>query len=255
VDVFVSIGSKLNPKQEAFVVAVENRLRTEGLTPHTLNRNSWSTAAPLAAVNELMDRCDGAVVLGLERLYFPSGGVERRGSTAKADLKDPVILATSWNHIEATVAHTRGLPLFVIVDENLRADGLLEPGNDWNVAPLKIDASALNSDMFRELLRDWKQKVVKRKADLAAAAAAQAASAAAATTPVAPLEPSKLSTIQLLGALRLAEVWALLGAIVVMLAAAFGAGVKLAPLLDKDKPAGPAATASASPAAARPNPR
>ena len=70
IDVFVSVGGTANEAQENFVRAVEERLRSEGLIPHTVGRNTFSADAPLKTVEQLMDKCAGAVVLALERTYF-----------------------------------------------------------------------------------------------------------------------------------------------------------------------------------------
>ena len=45
--VFVSVGGTANEQQEAFVRAVEERLRSEGLVPHTVGRNTFSADSPL----------------------------------------------------------------------------------------------------------------------------------------------------------------------------------------------------------------
>lgn len=70
-NVFVSVGGTANDRQEAFVRAVEDRLRSEGLIPYTVGRNTFSADAPLKAVTELLDKCSGAVIIVLERTYFP----------------------------------------------------------------------------------------------------------------------------------------------------------------------------------------
>jgi hypothetical protein len=54
--IFVSVGSTSSDQQEAFVCAVEARLRAEGLVPHTVGRNTFSSDAPLQAVTELMNQ-------------------------------------------------------------------------------------------------------------------------------------------------------------------------------------------------------
>ena len=45
-------------------------LRSEGLIPHTVGRNTFSSDAPLKKITELLDGCEGAVVIALERLFF-----------------------------------------------------------------------------------------------------------------------------------------------------------------------------------------
>lgn len=52
-NVFVSVGGTATEQQQAFVRAVEDRLRSEGLVPHTVGRNTFSSDAPLKAVTEL----------------------------------------------------------------------------------------------------------------------------------------------------------------------------------------------------------
>jgi len=136
-DVFVSVGTGLSAQQEEFVAAVEQRLRAIALNPCTIGRNTFSTEAPLHAIMELMDRCDGAVVIAIERYHFPEG-IERRGSPNETVLKN-VTFPTAWNQVEAAMAYGRGLPLLVLVDDRLRCDALLEKGNDWFVQPLPLN--------------------------------------------------------------------------------------------------------------------
>lgn len=77
-DVFVSVGGTATEQQETFVRAVEDRLRSEGLVPHTVGRNTFSADTPLKTITDLLSRCSGTVVIALERSYFASG-IEKRG--------------------------------------------------------------------------------------------------------------------------------------------------------------------------------
>ncbi|MFS7382694.1 hypothetical protein AB6870_11470 [Rahnella inusitata] len=155
--VFLSVGSAVNSEQEAFVQAIENRLRSEGLTPFTLGRNHFSSEAPLKAITDLMDNCVGTVVIALERLYFPSGTERRGGENAISLLQTSI--TTPWNHIEAALSYSRGLPLLVIVTTEVRKEGLLEPGYDWFVQQVEPKASALNTNEFNGILASWKMKL------------------------------------------------------------------------------------------------
>ena len=157
-NVFVSVGGTATEEQEAFVRAVEERLRSEGLTPHTVGRNAFSTDAPLRAVTEVLDKCSGTIVIALERSYFPSG-VEKRGGTNETPLFG-VKLPTPWNQIEAAMAYSRKHPLMVIAEEGLKNEGLLEHGNDWYVQSVKPTITALSTAEFNGILSNWKQKVM-----------------------------------------------------------------------------------------------
>src|SRR5271169_2837474 len=99
--VFVSVGATSNAKQEDFVRAVEERLRSEGFTPYSVGRNTFTSDAPLKAVTDLLDKVSGAVIIALERSFF-SSGIERRGGPREVRVEN-VILPTPWNHIEAAM--------------------------------------------------------------------------------------------------------------------------------------------------------
>lgn len=211
-EIFVSVGSTATDAQEKFVCAVEDRLRAEGLTPHTVGRNTFSSDAPLKAVVELMDRCAGVVVVAFERKYFPTG-LERRGGPKQVEISD-VRLPTPWNQIEAALAYSRGLPLLVIVEEGLRSEGLLEQGYDWYVQSVALDAAALSTKEFNGVLADWREKV---KIQSGIPERHKSASS----------NVEQMSVGQLLGSIKPAQLWSVLVAIVGAIAGAFTLGAKL----------------------------
>jgi len=207
-NVFVSVGGTANDAQEAFVQAVERRLRAEGLVPHTVGRNTFSNDAPLKTVTELLDRCVGTVVIALERSYFPSG-LDKRGGPKEAALSD-VRLPTPWNQIEAAMAFSRGHPLMVIVEHGLKSEGLLERGSEWYVQWVKVEEAALGTAEFNGILATWKQKMLQ----------------APRPGPVRK-GPAEMTVGELIGGLKPAQLWSLLGALAVLVAGAFALGGKL----------------------------
>lgn len=210
-DIFVSVATGLNTQQEEFVAAVEDRLRAKGHTPRTIGRNTFSADAPLQAVTDLMKQCSGVVVIALERFHFPHGE-ERRGTDQHRSLAD-VKMTTAWNQIEAAMAYDAGLPLLVIVEQDLRKEGLLERGNDWYVQELPITPSSLSSPAFSGILDNWHDRIIDR---------ASSDNRRGKLTDI-----SKMSVGELVFALRPAQAWTTLGAIVAALSVAFAAGAKL----------------------------
>jgi hypothetical protein len=206
--VFVSVGSTANDVQENFVKAVEDRLRSEGLSPKTVGRTHFSADAPLKAVTDLMNSCAGAVVIALERTSFTEG-VDKPGGPKETPLGS-VKLATPWNHIEAAMAYTRNLPLLVIVQDGVKKEGLLEEGYDWYVQSVKPDAAALSTNEFNGILSSWKGKLDAKP---------QRAEKA--------LAPEELTIGTLIGAMKPAQLWSLLGVLAGSLSAAFVLGAKL----------------------------
>jgi len=205
--IFVSVGSTCNLKQEEFVKAVEERLRSESLIPQTVGRNTFSSDAPLKAVTELMDRCSGIMVIALERSYFPIG-TEKRGGSSEKDMQN-ISLATPWNHIEAAMAYSRRLPIFVITEEGLKAEGLLEPGYDWFVLSVPLDPSKLNTPQFNGILSDWKGKILKHKA-----------------ASVQKINAGEMSMADLIGSLKPVQFWSLLMALAGIAGSAFTLGMR-----------------------------
>ena len=206
--VFISVGGTATDQQEAFVRAVEDRLRSEGLIPHTVGRNTFSSDAPLKAVTQLMDTCSGRVVIALERSYFPKG-VEKRGGPKETPLVD-IKLPTPFNQIEAAMSYSRGLPLMVIVEQGIKTEGLLQLGYDWYVQIVKPDPAALTTPEFNGVLSDWKAKLTQRP-----------------TKSTAPKNPAELTLGELFSSMKPSQLWSLLGAIAALVAGAFAIGGKL----------------------------
>lgn len=157
IDVFISAGTTSTESQEAFITAIENRLKSENLTPNTVGRNKFSADSPLKTVIELMNECSGTIIVALERTYFPNG-VERRGGVKEKPLSD-IKYATSWNQIEAALAYSKEQPILVIIEEGLKSEGLLEKGYDWYVMSVKPEVSVLTTNEFNGVLSSWKKKV------------------------------------------------------------------------------------------------
>ncbi|NVO15431.1 MAG: hypothetical protein HXX10_15485 [Rhodoplanes sp.] len=206
--IFVSVGSTATDQQEIFVRAVEERLRSEGLIPCTVGRNTFSADAPLKAIVDLMDKCAGAVVIAFERMYFPNG-IEKRGGPNQLSVTDFKI-PTPWNQIEAAMAQSRGLPLLVIVEKGIQCGGLLEPGYNWYVQKVKLEATELNSNQFNGILADWKHRVLDAAGKLKQ-----------------PKSASELTIAELVGTMKPSQLWSLLGALAVLIAGAFALGSKL----------------------------
>jgi hypothetical protein len=213
-DVFVSVGGTSNNEQEGFVRAVEDRLRSEGLVPHTVGRNTFSSDAPLKTVTELLNSCAGAVVIALERSFFPSG-IDKRGGPKESQLSN-VRLPTPWNHIEAAMAYSRGLPLLVVVEKGLKSEGLLEHGYDWYVQWIEAVPSALTTSEFNGVLASWKSKMESKKANPTNVGNNTLSKS-----------PADLTIGELVGGLRPAQLWSLLAGLAAVIAAAFTLGAKL----------------------------
>lgn len=211
IDVFLSVGRTFTDAQEQFVTDLERLLADHELQPHALGRSDYSAAQPLRAIEELMDRCSGSVIVAFERL-FVERGVDQRGGPKQRDVSAPA-MTTVWNQIEAAMAYVKRQPLLVIVEEGVIQQGLLSHGHDWHVQQLPLSRAELRSRETIGRLEEWKARVV--------------AYSEATPKQRAPLEPDKMSVAQLVGAVKPAQLWGAVGAAGSLLAAAFLAGRQL----------------------------
>jgi hypothetical protein len=159
--VFLSVGGGRNEAQEAFVARIKEFMGTQGLAATTVDEYSSENKQPLKAVEDRMSRCFGAVVLALERTHVEAG-VSRRGAHLQAALKD-VSLPPVWNHIEATMAYTRRLPLLVLMERNLQQEGMLEEKYDWRVKPVDVNQNIVENQDFLGMFEDWRKTVINRR--------------------------------------------------------------------------------------------
>lgn len=101
--------------------AFANLLGTLGLRPRTLGTTDYPSRAPLDEVIDLMAECSGAIILGYPQLMVTAGTVKGK------PISEPFLLPTEWNHIEAGLAHAKGLPLLAIHHIGIRR-GIFDRG-------------------------------------------------------------------------------------------------------------------------------
>jgi len=155
--VFLSVGRTCNDQQEKFVQTIEKYLQMNGLIPQTVGRTYFSSQQPLVAIAELMQQCAGTIVLAFERMHVIEA-IEKRGNPKGARWQS-VNLPTVWNQIEASMGYMLGHPLLVIVEENMKNEGLLEMGYDWYVKQVTLEDNVLADPEFVGVMADWKRRV------------------------------------------------------------------------------------------------
>ena len=193
-DIFLSVGRTATDEQEAFVREVELLLQEHDLTPHNLGRSDYSAEKPLKAIEELMDRCAGSVIIAFERL-FVEAGVDRRGSADARTLASEGV-TTVWNQIEAAMAYVKRKPLLVIMEKGIVQQGLLSHGADWHVQQVSLDPKELRSAETIGRLKEWKSRVIAGTATADSASAKSSAS---------PPSVEKMTVGQIVGAMTPAQ--------------------------------------------------
>jgi len=161
VSVFLSVGGGRTKTQESFVSAIKNFFISKGLDARTVDEYGATNRQPLKDVEYRMNRCYGAVVLAFERTRIEVG-VSRPGADAERPLQN-LKLPPVWNQIEAAMAYTRGLPLFVIVEHGLEYEGMLESKYDWRVKFVHLNESIVDDPEFLGIFEDWREQVLSQR--------------------------------------------------------------------------------------------
>lgn len=216
IDVFISVGRTATEEQEAFVSAVFEHLRANGLNPRALGRSDWSSEQPLKFIEKLMDQCSGTVIIAFERIFIADGSEHRLSKSPKALAGCQI--TTPWNQIEAAMAYARKQPLLVLMENGLRVEGLLDTGFDWWVQSCPLDPSSLQTSEFTGVLADWKNRVEQF-----------GATAAVSSPPREQIKIDEMTVGQLLGLLKPKQLWALLLLVLTVLGGSFKAGHSFGP--------------------------
>jgi hypothetical protein len=98
----------VDPKFAAGLDGFIQFLTSLDLYPRTLGKTDYPSRAPLDEVITLLDDCAGAVILGYPQIEVTAGLLKGQ------NIREPLLLPTEWNHIEAGLAYARRLPLLVI---------------------------------------------------------------------------------------------------------------------------------------------
>lgn len=131
-DIFISrptwIAGHYKDGLQNFLSALENI----GYAHHTLGTTTYAVGNPLDRVIEIMAQCKGAIVLGYPQLYTDM--IDIKGTFSRGEFHLP----TEWNHVEATIAHSLGLPVLLIFQKGLMKRGIFDP-SAFPVYPYEID--------------------------------------------------------------------------------------------------------------------
>lgn len=158
--VFVSMGSPYTAELLAFRDALETLLRDRcGLDPRIIGKNEYPTGSPLTKIIEVMRECDGVIVVANER-KFVELGKEKRGSPQETELQRSRY-TTPWNHIESAIAYSLGLPIYVISQTGVHAEGLIESKSDWPVQEIDFEPHVLELPPVLDSLRAWVDERVR----------------------------------------------------------------------------------------------
>lgn len=130
ISVFLSYPKPCFGRQKLFVEQIQSYLGERGFGPRTLGVTDYDMDAPLTAIRRLMLESNGLITIAFRRTYVEKGTARLR--TDIESLREQPIdgswLTTPWSHIEPAMAYQLGLPVLILREQGVFADGILEHG-------------------------------------------------------------------------------------------------------------------------------
>ncbi|MBN1611255.1 MAG: hypothetical protein JW940_31775 [Polyangiaceae bacterium] len=164
IPVFLSYPQPHITEQVDFVREVAAYLRTRGLEPRTLGVNEYDTDAPLTAIRRLMLESNGLITIAFRRLWIDQA-TWKKDANMESVVATPFVeswLTSPWCHIEPAMAFQLGLPILLLRERGVLADGILEKGVVGMYVPeFTADTASgfLHSLEWNELVAKWEGQV------------------------------------------------------------------------------------------------
>jgi hypothetical protein len=147
-NVFISHPTPFNKSQKKFLDLFENRLREYDLNPMNLGKKNWDFRSPLKPINEIMNDCCAAVIIGMER-HHSLIGYEKEGSEHSKEFIHKYT-SSPWIQIEAGMAYQAKLPLLILKEKRIYPEGILDPlASEYFV--FEFDIEKLQKKLSEEL--------------------------------------------------------------------------------------------------------
>jgi hypothetical protein len=161
IPVFLSRPNPVTARQIEFMTNVQHQLESAGLQPKTLGATEYGIDAPLNTIRMLMTESNGLIVVALRR--YRADTIFRLRQDQPDDAKDRVYLTSPWCQIEPGMAFQLGMPLLILREKGVLADGVLERGVTGLYLPEADIENAtddyLNTNEWNTLLHDFAGRV------------------------------------------------------------------------------------------------
>lgn len=171
ISVFLSYPQPHMKCQKNFIIAVTSYLQNRGFEPRTLGVTDYDMNEPLTAIRRLMLESNGLLTIAFRRGYIEKGICKPNSDTGEKcyDLSD-LWTTSPYCHIEPAMAFQIGLPILILREKGVIAEGILEKGVTGTYLPefdLNNPASDyLKSQEWRQIIGKWEgyvRKVVENK--------------------------------------------------------------------------------------------
>lgn len=163
--IFLSYPKPFEKRQHDFIQKLSKHLDERDFSPRTLGVTDYNNQAPLRAIRKIMLESYGLITVAFRRTYLREATGNYRtdiDSLKPYDLND-TWTTSPWSHIEPAMAYQIGLPIMILRESGVVADGVLEKGVVGLYMPefdLEDNTSDyLQSREWRHIIRNWEADV------------------------------------------------------------------------------------------------
>lgn len=161
IPVFLSVPSSLNERQLESYKIVLGELGHLGIEARTLGRTDYPTSYPLREILTLAKHCSGGVILGFSQFETKSG-IWKNGTPFKESIQkgEVALFPTPWNHLEAGVLFSLGVPLLVFREVGI-SGGVFDNGvTDLFIHPMPNEKEDYQErKALRAVFQKWTSEV------------------------------------------------------------------------------------------------
>jgi len=150
--------------QKDFINKISDYLSSRGLEPRTLGVTDYDMEEPLIAIRRLMTESNGLLAVAFRRGY-----IEKGEGKSKSDMgEEAYSLSNKWItspycQIEPAMAFQMGLPILILREHGVIADGVLERGVTGTYLPeFNLENPAdpyFGSEEWQQLIGKWESRV------------------------------------------------------------------------------------------------
>lgn len=159
--IFLSYPKPFNKEQQSFIESLVKHLESRGYEPRTLGVTDYDVDAPLKAIRRLMLESNGIITVAFRRALVCEGN--GKPETNESYSLDGKWLTSPWSHIEPAMAFQIGIPVLILRENGVLAEGVLEKGVLGTYMPeFCLDQGVsqyLGTPEFSQLMRKWEAQV------------------------------------------------------------------------------------------------
>lgn len=169
--IFLSYPKPYLKRQEYFINQVTEYLQERSLMPRTLGVTDYDMDAPLTAIRRLMLESNGLITIAFRRSLVKAGIGKPSSDIGEKEYDiSGQWLTSPYCQIEPAMAYQIGLPVLILREKGVVADGILEKGVMGVYMP-EFDLDSNIDDYFRskewmQIMQKWEgyvRKVVENK--------------------------------------------------------------------------------------------